>query len=220
MMPLCFLSCAKILKSKIMPNLNELFGDIDIYLFDQILKNRFSVEMKILDAGCGGGRNLIYFLREGFEVFGVDQNADAIEHIRYLAQMLAPKIPPENFQIATVEKMPFEDESFDAIISSAVLHFARDEAHFDRMLDEMLRVLKPNGMLFARLASTISIEDKVEKLSERRYLLPDGSERFLVDEEMLKTATERLGAYFIEPIKTTNVQNLRSMTTWVIRKNY
>ncbi|HQU82876.1 MAG TPA: class I SAM-dependent methyltransferase [Pyrinomonadaceae bacterium] len=203
-----------------MPNLNELFGDIDIYLFDQILKNRFSVEMKILDAGCGGGRNLIYFLREGFEVFGVDQNADAIEHIRYLAQMLAPKIPPENFQIATVEKMPFEDESFDAIISSAVLHFARDEAHFDRMLDEMLRVLKPNGMLFARLASTISIEDKVEKLSERRYLLPDGSERFLVDEEMLKTATERLGAYFIEPIKTTNVQNLRSMTTWVIRKNY
>lgn len=202
-----------------MINLNELFGDIDIYLFDQILKNRFSSEMKILDAGCGGGRNLIYFLREGFEVFGVDQNADAIEHVRYLAQTFAPQISKEKFQIASVEKMPFEDKSFDAIISSAVLHFADDEAHFDRMLDEMWRVLKPNGMLFARLASTISIEDKVEKLGERRYLLPDGSERFLVDEEMLINATERLGGYFIEPIKTTNVQNLRSMTTWVIRKN-
>ena len=202
-----------------MTNLNELFGDIDIYLFDQILKNRFSIEMKILDAGCGGGRNIVYFLREGFQVFGIDRNTDAIEHVRFLAQMIAPQIPKENFQIAPVEKIPFHNEDFDAIISSAVLHFADDEAHFNRMLNDMWRVLKPNGVLFARLASTISIEDKVKKLNERRYLLPDGSERFLVDEKMLITATERLGGYFIEPIKTTNVQNLRSMTTWVIRKN-
>lgn len=202
-----------------MTNLNELFGDIDIYLFDQILKNRFSIKMKILDAGCGGGRNIVYFLREGFQVFGVDQNMEAIEHVRYLAQTLAPQISTENFQTAAIEKMPFQNEVFDAVISSAVLHFADDEAHFNRMLDEMRRVLKPNGILFARLASTISVEDKIEKLGERRYLLPDGSERFLVDEEMLINATERLGAYFIEPIKTTNVQNLRSMTTWVIRKN-
>lgn len=203
-----------------MINLHELFGDIDIYLFDQILKNRFSIEMKILDAGCGGGRNIVYFLREGLQVFGVDQNTEAIEHVRYLVQTIAPQISTENFQIAPVEKMPFQKEVFDAVISSAVLHFADDEAHFNRMLDEMWRVLKPNGMLFARLASTISIENKIEKLGERRYLLPDGSERFLVDEEMLINATERLGGYFIEPIKTTNVQNLRSMTTWVIRKNH
>lgn len=203
-----------------MTNLHELFGDIDIYLFDQILKNRFSIEMKILDAGCGGGRNIVYFLREGLQVFGVDQNTEAIEHVRYLAQMIAPQISTENFQLAAVEKMPFQNDFFDAVISSAVLHFADDEAHFNRMLDEMWRVLKPNGMLFARLASTISIEDKIEKLGECRYLLPDGSERFLVDEEMLINATERLGGYFIEPIKTTNVQNLRSMTTWVIRKNH
>jgi hypothetical protein len=100
-----------------------------------------------------------------------------------------------------------------------VLHFADDEKHFDRMLREMWRVLKPSGILFARLASTIGIENKVEKIAERRYLLPDGSERFLVDEKMLIQATERLGGTFIEPIKTTNVQNLRSMTTWVIEKN-
>ena len=201
-----------------MLNISEFFGDIDIYLFDQILKNRFSPEMKILDAGCGGGRNLVYFLRSGFPVFGVDRNADAIEYVRSLAQMLAPDISPENFQISSIEKMPFPDEKFDLIISNAVLHFADDELQFDRMLREMWRVLKPSGMLFARLASTIGIANKVEKISERRYLLPDGSERFLVDEEMLIAATENLGGTFIEPIKTTNVQNLRSMTTWVICK--
>ncbi|HLM61220.1 MAG TPA: class I SAM-dependent methyltransferase [Pyrinomonadaceae bacterium] len=202
-----------------MLNPSEFFGDIDIYLFDQILKNRFAPEMKILDAGCGGGRNLVYFLRSGFEVFGVDRNHEAIERIRSFAQSIAPENPSENFQVAAVERIPFADESFDVVISSAVLHFAADEQQFDEMLWEMRRVLKPSGMLFTRLASTIGIEDKIEKIAGRRYLLPDGSERFLVDEEMLFAATEKLGATFIELIKTTNVQNLRCMTTWVIRKN-
>ena len=202
-----------------MTNLNEFFGDIDIYLFDQILKNRFLKEMKILDAGCGGGRNLVYFLRSGFECFGVDRNADAIEYVRSLSQFIAPENPPENFHISSVEKMPFADESFDVVISNAVLHFAENEQQFNKMLSEMRRVLKSSGMFFARLASTIGIENKVEKVSERRFLLPDGSERFLVDEEMMINATENFGATFIEPIKTTNVQNLRCMTTWVIRKN-
>ena len=198
---------------------SEFFGDIDVYLFDQILKNRFAPQMKILDAGCGGGRNLIYFLRQNFEVFAVDRNQEAVEYIRRLANTLAPEISPENFQVSAIEKMPFADEKFDWVLSSAVLHFADDETHFNRMLREMWRVLKFSGKFFARLASTIGIENRVEKIAERRYLLPDGSERFLVDEEMLIRTTEKLGGTFIEPIKTTNVQNLRSMTTWIIRKN-
>ena len=201
-----------------MNNISEFFGDIDIYLFDQILKNRFAPEMSILDAGCGGGRNLVYFLRENFSVFGVDSNPEAIDYVRYLAGSLAPEIPAENFQISTVEKMPFADETFDWVLSNAVLHFAENETHFNRMIEEMWRVMKPSGILFARLASTIGIENLVEKIGERRYLLPDESERFLVDEAMLIEATRRLGGVFIEPIKTTNVQNLRSMTTWIIGK--
>ncbi len=201
-----------------MNKLSEYFGEIDIYLFDQILKNRFAPEMKILDAGCGGGRNLVYFLRENFNVYGVDDNPDAIDYVRYLAQTLAPKIPAENFQVSAIEKMPYADQTFDWVLSNAVLHFAEDEKQFGAMLFEMWRVLKSSGVLFARLASTIGIESKVEKLDERRYFLPDGSERFLVDEEMLISATARLGGILIEPIKTTNVQNLRSMTTWIIQK--
>jgi SAM-dependent methyltransferase len=201
-----------------MINARELFGEIDIYLFDQILKNRFSSQMSILDAGCGAGRNLIYFLRSGCKVYGVDQNPEAIRSVRELARLLAPGLSAENFQVSTVEEMPFPDESFDAVISSAVLHFARNEQHFNRMLEEMWRVLKPDGLLFARLASSIGIEDKIRLIEGRRYHLPDGSERFLVDEELLFSAANRLGGIPAEPLKTTNVQNLRSMTTWVVRK--
>ncbi len=201
-----------------MINARELFGEIDIYLFDQILKNRFSPNSKILDAGCGVGRNIVYFLRSGCPVFGVDENSEAIEYVRNLAKTLSPKLSINNFQVAKVEEMPFADEQFDAVISSAVLHFAESQQHFNRMLDEMWRVLKTGGLLFVRLASSIGIEDKIELILERRFLLPDGSERFLVDEEMLLSATSNLGAILVEPIKTTNVQNLRSMTTWVLRK--
>jgi SAM-dependent methyltransferase len=174
--------------------------------------------MRILDAGCGGGRNLVYFLRNGFNVFGIDQNREAIEHVRDLAKSLAPELPAENFRLAQVEEMPFDDEVFDAVISSAVLHFADSERHFNRMLDEIWRVLKPGGLLFVRLASLIGIEDKIKLIEGRRYWLPDGSERFLVDEEFLLAAIARLNGVLAEPIKTTNVQNLRCMTTWVSRK--
>lgn len=201
-----------------MINARKLFGDIDIYLFDQLLKNQFSDESKILDAGCGGGRNIVYFLRSGCPVFAVDENPEAIAYVRNLARSLAPKLPSENFQIAKIQKMPFADEQFDAVISSAVLHFAESQEHFNRMLGEMWRVLKKDGLLFVRLASSIGIEDKIKLINERRFRFPDGSERFLVDEELLLEATNRLGGILIEPIKTTNVQNLRCMTTWIIRK--
>jgi ubiquinone/menaquinone biosynthesis C-methylase UbiE len=203
-----------------MTDLRELFGNIDIYLFDQIIKNRFSQEMKILDAGCGGGRNLVYFLRENFQIYAVDQNAEAIEQIRRFAQTVAPRLPPDNFQVSTIEKMPYQNASFDWVISSAVLHFARDERHFKEMLGEMWRVLKPGGFFFARLASSIGIEKLIEPVGSGRYSLPDGSERFLVDEELLNSMTEQLGGIWLEPLKTTNVQNLRCMTTWVLQKGW
>lgn len=196
----------------------ELFGEIDIYLFDQILKNRFSRHMTVLDAGCGTGRNLTYFLKNGYRVFCVDRDPQAIGFVRDFARSLAPKLPAENFQVSGVEEMPFDDDAFDAVISSAVLHFARDERHFGAMIEEMWRVLKPGGLFFARLASSIGIENKIRRIRDRRYLLPDGSERFLVDEELLLRRTRELGGVLIEPLKTTNVQNMRCMTTWVARK--
>ncbi|WP_247234144.1 bifunctional 2-polyprenyl-6-hydroxyphenol methylase/3-demethylubiquinol 3-O-methyltransferase UbiG [Telluribacter sp. SYSU D00476] len=198
--------------------LQQVFGNIDIYLFDQLLKGRFDLCRNVLDAGCGGGRNLVYFLQNGFEVYGIDLHEQAVREVQQLAQLVAPQLPPTHFQVAPVEDMPFPDHTFDLVICSAVLHFAQDEAHFDAMVRSLWRVLAPGGYLFARLASTIGIEDRVVSLGSGRYYLPDGSERYLVDEQTLLSYTEELGGELFEPIKTTNVQNLRCMTTWCVRK--
>ncbi|MEM8487436.1 MAG: class I SAM-dependent methyltransferase [Bacteroidota bacterium] len=199
-------------------SLKKQFGNIDIYLFDQLLKGRIMPGMDVLDAGCGTGRNLHYLLKEGFTVYGVDADEQPLRYTEQFARRLRPNLPADSFQVCDLAELPFEPAQFDVVICSAVLHFSRDVAHFHSMVDEMWRVLKPGGMYFARLASTIGVAHLVMPKEGGWYHLPDGSDRFLVDEAILLTKTEALGGTLLDPIKTTNVQNLRAMTTWVVRK--
>lgn len=197
----------------------DRMGEIDIYLFDQLLRGRITPEMRVLDAACGRGRNLVYLMRSGAEVFGVDTNPVDIDEVRTLAARIAPELPLDNFRVERIQELSFDSESFDAVICSAVLHFAADEDDFEAMLRQLWRVLKPGGIFFSRLASTIGIEDRVRHIEGRWHVLPDGTDRFLVDEDYLLGLTDRLSATLLDPIKTTNVQGRRCMTTWCLRKS-
>ena len=197
--------------------LQEQFGNIDIYVFDQLLRGRIAPGMRVFDAGCGGGRNLVYLLREGYDVCGNDADANAVSQVRAMAASLAPG-RPHDFRVEPIEATSFPDAHAGVVITSAVLHFARDERHFEAMLRQMWRVLEPGGVFFARLASTIGIEPDVAALGNGRFHLPDGSDRFLVDPAAIESWTRTLGGTLLDPIKTTVVHNQRSMTTWVARR--
>jgi tellurite methyltransferase len=198
--------------------LDAQFGAIDIYLFDQLLRGRLTPGMRVFDAGCGTGRNLVYLLRTGYEVFGADANPEAIESVRSLAAMLAPHLPRDNFRAEPLDRLSFPDAFADVVISSAVLHFARDDDDFAAMVRGSWRVLKPGGLFFCRLASLHGIAEDVRPLGNRRFLLPDGSERYLTDEPLLLNLTRDLGGTLLDPLKTTIVHGQRAMTTWVVRK--
>jgi SAM-dependent methyltransferase len=202
--------------AKLAMNVQDQFGQIDIYVFDQILRGNIAPGMRVLDAGCGYGRNLVHLLREGCEVFAVDANAEGVEHVRALAAELAPNLPATNFRIGPIEKMEFPDDFADVVICSSVLHFARDEAHFLAMLKELWRVVRPGGMLFCRLGSRIGMN--FERLRGNIFRINDGSEWFLVDEAELMRMTQQMNAVMVDPLKTTIVQDHRCMTTWVLRK--
>jgi len=201
-----------------MSGLQDQFGQIDIYLFDQLLRARIIPGRRILDAGCGSGRNLRYFLREDYEVFGADADRTSIEAVRRLAAELAPSLPADNFRVEPIEAMTFVDSFADVVLSSAVLHFAKNDNQFAAMLRGTWRVLKPGGLFFARLASSIGMEHLVRRVEGRRHRLPDGTERYLVDEPLLGEWTRELGGELLDPVKTTVVQQQRCMTTWVMRK--
>ncbi len=197
-------------------NVQEQFGQIDIYVFDQILRGNITSGMRVLDAGCGYGRNLVHLLREGCEIFALDASREGVEHVRQLSASLGTGLPAENFQVGLIEQMPFPDAFADVVICSSVLHFARDDEHFRMMLSELWRVLRPGGMLFCRLGSRIGMD--FEWVRGNIYVIGDGSEWFLVDEEMLLEFTEEMNAVLVDPLKTTVVQDYRCMTTWVLRK--
>ena len=201
-----------------MSDLREQFGDIDIYVFDQLLRRRITPGMRVLDAGCGSGRNIVYLLRSGYEVFGVDADAGSIHAVRQLASRVAPRLPSDNFRVEPIERITFPEAFADVVLSSAVLHFARDDAQFMAMLEGSWNVLKHGGLFFCRLASSIGMEHEVTSIAGRRCRLPDGSDRYLVDAALLMQLTRDLGGELLDPLKTTIVQNQRCMTTWVMRK--
>ena len=194
----------------------EQFGQIDIYVFDQLLRGNIAAGMRVLDAGCGYGRNLVYLLREGAEVSALDADPAAVEHVRALAAELAPQLPEGNFRAGGIEAMPFDDAAFDVVLCNSVLHFARDEQHFLAMIEELWRVLRPGGLLFCRLGSRIGMD--FERVRGNVFRIGDGSEWFLVDESALLDMTRQMRAVLVDPLKTTIVQDYRCMTTWVLRK--
>lgn len=198
--------------------LNRLLGNIDIYLLDQILKGRFTPDMKILDAGCGEGRNAVYFINSGYQVFGIDENELAIQYIRYLSKSLKPDYDAHRFQVGKLEEIPFHTLAFDAVICSAVLHFAADETNFWQMMNEILRVLKPGGILWFRMTTAFGgMKEESRELGGGKYLLPDGSERFLLTQEHVDKLLEK-GLRFLESPKSVLVHGQRTMGVFVFEK--
>ena len=195
--------------------ITEVLGDTDIYLIDQIMKGRYKMNDTILDAGCGSGRNLHWFLQKDMNIYGIDNNEEAIRHLKINYTLL----PSERFQLSTVEKMPFPDNYFNHIISSAVLHFAGSTSQFHCMMIEMVRVVKPKGSLFIRMTSNIGIEDKVEVINDGVYTIPDGSTRFLLTRQLLAMVMKKYQLSFLEPLKTVNVDDIRCMSTLVLQKD-
>ena len=191
--------------------LKQEIGNIDIYLLDQILKERFNSTNKILDAGCGSGRNLQYFINNNFDVYGIDSNENRIKSLKNLNNN-------QNFKVAKLEAIPFNKDYFDYIICNAVLHFANNEIHFFKMFSELFRVLKTNGTLFIRMTSDFGIENLVNKIENGVYNIPDGSTRFLLTNTILEKLKNKYNFDFIEPLKTVNVNNLRCMSTLIIKK--
>jgi len=199
-------------------NVQEQFGQIDIYVFDQILRGNITSDMTVLDAGCGYGRNLVHLLREGCKVFAVDADPDGVAHVHRLSDSLKTGLPAENFRVGSIEEMPFPQEFADVVICNAVLHFAQDDEQFRAMIAGLWRALKPGGMLFCRLGSRIGMD--FDPVRGNIFVVGDGSEWYLVDEEMLLELTDELNAVLVDPLKTTIVQDYRCMTTWVTRKRF
>ena len=190
--------------------LSQLVGKTDIYIIDQIMKERYYPSDNILDAGCGEGRNLKWFYVNGFSISGIDTDAERLEN----AKLTYPKAA-SNFKIGDLDNLPYDKDSFNHILCSAVLHFAQDETHFSKMFSELIRVLKVSGTLFIRVASDIGLDGHKPFLKESQT---NREGTFFITRDIIQTLLEEYPLALIDPVKTTNVEDKRAMTTLVFRK--
>ncbi len=198
--------------------LNQYVGNIDIYLLDQILKGRFNNEMKVLDAGSGEGRNLIWFMQQGYEIHAIDQNDGALQMLKYQMRSLNRHDLVDNTYIMDLAEMLFPDAAFQLVVCSAVLHFANNEEHFKAMLQELTRVTAGGGYLFIRTATARGLPPtSFQAIGHGRYHLADGTERFLITDAHISTLLA-MGWEAIEPIKSVLVEDYRSMLVAVLRR--
>ena len=117
---------------------------------DMFLSKLFT-HAKILDAGCGPGRDSQYFSSKKLDVTGIDLSSEFIA----LAKQFAPKV---TFSLMDLRNITFLDGSFDGIWACAsLLHLKRDEV--SEVLASFHRILKPGGVLFVSVK-----EGKGEKL--------------------------------------------------------
>ena len=120
--------------------------------------------------------------------------------------------------VADLTNLPFEDNSMDHVINSAVLHFAESTEQFLKMFSELVRVLRSDGSLFIRMTSDVSIENSVIPIGNGVFQLPDETTRFLLTRELLQKLLSTFPIKLIEPFKTTNVSDIRAMSTLVLVK--
>lgn len=172
--------------------LRSAFGALDIYVLDQLLKHNLNPKGKLLDAGCGYGKNAGYFLRGALDYYGVDRDAVAIAALRKEAETLSPRARDweERLRIEAIEALSFSDAYFDGVFSIAVLHFAQDEQQFRQMLASLWRVLKPGGTLFLRMY-TEALENPGVKITA----------------DLLKESSDQLGIQYYEEPQWSRQQN-------------
>lgn len=183
-------------------SINDQLGNVDIYLLDQILKGHFEGRKRILDAGCGEGRNLKYFIDNDYEVYGNDIEPMALK----MAQMTYRQVPADRFVQCSIENLQFESGYFDAIICAAVIHFANNQDHFEKMIQELHRCLKKEGFLFIRMATDVGIKH-------------DQTFPFVLDEKNIERTFLNNGFRFLEPWKSVVVEGKRSMGVFSVLKN-
>lgn len=194
----------------------DQLGNTDIYIIDQLMKRRINESDTLLDAGFGKGRNLQYFVKNNYSIYGIDQNPAYLPIILDQIKDWNPKYDKDRFIVGSVEEMPYPSNTFDFVFNVAVLHFAKSHEQFFKMLNELLRVVKPDGYLLFRMTSWHTF-DLAEKTESGMITIEDG-ERYMLDIETLKSFVAEKGYRFADPIKTTNLYGLRTITTIVIQK--
>lgn len=190
--------------------INNYFGDMDIFLMDLILKGKIPEKGKVLDAGCGEGRNGIYFINNQYSYTGVDTDRSKVSLIEFLSGGTE-----SSFFVEDIKTFAERKETFDFIVCSRVLHFAESVDHFYEMWNDLISMLNPRAIIYISMDSVIDT-DIGEAKDNGRFLFPDGEVRFAITKEIYKDIKK--GFEEIESLKTLVAHGKRAQSFIALKK--
>jgi SAM-dependent methyltransferase len=154
--------------------LGEMPAEAAILLWDAVRRRGGK---RVLDLGCGAGRNLVYLAREGFDVSGTDISDTAIALSR---ENLARAGLTADVRLADMAAQPYEDGTFDGVLSASVLHH-NTRARMEAGLAEIGRVLRSGGVGAITINSTNDRKrGHGKEIEPDTYLVTEGLEEGLV----------------------------------------
>lgn len=122
----------------------------DLIRFIKRFKSKYSIQKpKLLELGCGPGSNINFFIKEGFEVFGIDLSKTAISEIKKKVGTPYKK----NFKIGNFINLPWDKEYFDGVIDNFSI-YANKKNDIQQTYLEIKRVLKNKGFFFSKVWGT------------------------------------------------------------------
>lgn len=131
---------------------------------------------KILDLGSGSGRHIVYFAQNGFAVFGLDNSATGLNMTK--TRLAKENLSAELVQQEMTDAFPWNDNFFDAVISVQVIHHA-DTATIRKIISEIGRTLKKNGLIFITVPKLKNQGENFEQIEQNTYIPLDGREKGL-----------------------------------------
>ncbi|MEK7166679.1 MAG: class I SAM-dependent methyltransferase [Patescibacteria group bacterium] len=131
-----------------------------VFFVKYLLERGITPPLKVVDIGCGQGRNAIYLAEQGFEVYGLDYVHHAIERCQERAERFDLTSKLHLFELPIDSIWPFEDNFFDASIDAfSSIDIETQEGRLVYKM-ELLRTLKPGGYA---LITAVSAADEWEK---------------------------------------------------------
>lgn len=185
---------------------------MDLILMDLILKGIVPERGRVLDIGCGEGRNGIYFIQKGYEYHGWDTDRSKLRLIEYLAKNISGS--DVCFEAHDLRLAP-PNVTFDFIICSRLLHFAHDLSDFMSMWKKVTKLLKSDGILYVSMDSTVDVSIG-EGIAEGKVMFPDGKLRFALTKPLyarIKTSFEE-----VMPLRTLVHHGERAQSFFALRK--
>lgn len=137
---------------------------------------------KVLDLGCGTGRHLLFFAQKGYEVHGLDESPEALRRAKLwlTAKGFKANLKQQSFY----EKLPYEDDFFDCVVSTNAIHHGM-RYEVEDTVEEAARVLKKGGLIFAVVPSDEGRKQKnmmksARKIAKNTFFPTEGDEAGLI----------------------------------------